>query len=403
MKELLSHQIKIVKILTCLVGFSFMNSTALAQKTLLERNLMMTSKEKNIVEARASMVNEAYVQVTQELVKEIIGETKYNKSKSLIATKVLKNTARFIPFSKTGEIKPLDPEGYSMTINLKVSVSDLQSILLENGLFYQSDSTPMIIPTVRFTDKVNGRTYSWWYSKEKVDRSYLMKQGRVFENYLKGALGKNSFYLIRTQQFRYADSGWEFPRSESVRLENWQAISQKVGAQIQIHGDIVFSPSQERSESFNISIHLTAIQILNGRIIAEITRQFETDSGPFQIVIDKKVPEIFENASSDLAAQILDAWQKGAFGAELFKIVVKGRLPMVTQESLKEFIKSKAREVKSVRERLISADGLVFEVDASLSPQDLATRLPQIDLGNEDRLMLESVVDKEVIYRFVRK
>jgi hypothetical protein len=372
----------------------------LAQKTLIDRTVSVSSKEKNIVSARAEMVNAAFAQATQDLVKEIIGEPKYNRNKTIINNKILKNTARFIPFSKTGEVKAIEPEGYSMSVNLKVSLSDLQSLLLENGLFYQSDSAPMILPTVRFNDRIRSKVFVWWYSKDKNEDTFLTKQGVTLENTLKAALSKNSFYLIRPQQFKYHNARFELPKSESVRPENWQSMAQSLGAQIQLLGEINYSNSRERSEAFTITVSLSAIQIQNGRVVAEITRQFETEAGGFPIAIEKKAAEVFESASADLSAQIMDAWQRGVLGAELFRMRIKGRVPLVQQESIKELIKARAREIKSVKERVISAEGLVLELDASLGPQDLANRAPEIDLGNNSKLVLESVQDRELIYRF---
>lgn len=377
----------------------FISIDSFAQKSVVEKNMIMTSQEKNLVAARSAMVAEAYHTATTELVKEIIGESKFNKNKSLIQQKILKNTARFIPFSKNGEVQPASPSGFTMNILLKVSLSDLQSVLLENGLFYASDNNPMILPTVKFIDKTKSKSFVWWLPQESSEKSFLIKQNLKFEDQLKNALTKSNFYLLRTQQFKYAEAGYGLPKDESMRLESWQSTAQKLGAQIQIAGEVSFANSSERTDGFVVAIHLTALQTMNGRVVAEITRKFETEPGVFQNVIEKKTGEVFESSSNELATQILEAWQKGSLAAEFFKLKISGRLPILFQESFKDILKNKAREIKSVNERLITAQSLVYEIDASIRPQDLAMRAGEIDLGSGIKLVLESVGDKEIIYR----
>ncbi len=374
-----------------------------AQKSLVERVYEEKSNQKNAVAAKAEMINQATEKVSVDLIKEIIGEAKYNRNKSVINSKIIKNSARYIPFSKPGDMEPLLPEGFKMNIALKVSVDDLQSLLLEQGLFYESDSTPIVLPAIRLLDRVNARSHAWWMPADSNlgQKAFLLKESRVLESNLKSAFLKNNFYLLKPEEHRFQEILPSGLRAESIRQEDWQLLAQKLGAQILIDGELSFSKSQERSDVHSIQLRLTATQVMNERVIAEVSRQFETEPGPFEVSVDRKLKEVLETTSQDLASQLLDAWQKGSLGANLYRLTIRGRLPLPAQEAFKEALKNKVREVNNVRERQISSEGVIFEVDSAIGPKELAQKASEIEVGGV-KIVLETASDKEATYRVSR-
>ena len=380
------------------ISLSFVSMNTWAVKNLVERTMEDSSKDKNPVIAKSEIISQITEKVSEDLIKEIIGEGKYLRNKPLIAVKILKQSARFIPFSKSGEIQPLTPEGFKMSLTLKVSIDDLQALLLENGLFYESDGTPIVLPAIRIIDRVNSRTYFWWADAENANKAFLLKEGKTLEDHLKSSFFKNNFYLLKPLSQKFGDFLPASLKTENLTAEDWQKMAQKLGAQILVQGEFGLTKSQERSDAFALTLKLTAIQVMNGRVIAEVARTYETDGGAFEVVVERKLKEILEGPSQDLAGQVLEAWQKGALGASLYKLSIRGNLPLLQQEAFKEALKSKFREVKNVRERLISDDMIIFEVDSALSPKDLGQKAPRIEVGGF-QMNLESASETEVIYR----
>jgi hypothetical protein len=372
---------------------------ALAQTNLVERVVDTQSKDGNPVSARSEMMTQATEKVSEQVIKEIIGEAKFSRNKALIQTKIIKNAARYIPFSKPGEMKSIQPQGFTMKTVLKVSIDSLQSLLLENGLFYETDSTPVVLPAVRWIDKVNSKNYAWWVDGNNPQKAFLMKEAKGLEASLKAAFIKNNFYLLKPQDMRFFNFVPESLRTESPKNEDWQWLAQRLNSQVWVDGEVVLSRSEERSEAFKINLKWTAIQVLNGRVIAEVARSFETDNGNFELVVNRKFKENVDQMVQDLSSQVLEAWQKGALGASLYRLTIRGSLPLLQQEAFKEILKNKVREVKNVRERLISGEGIVFEVDSTLNPRELGQRLPKIELTNNLAAILESADDTESIYR----
>ncbi len=365
--------------------FNFSGSLVFAQKQssdskLVERLYEGTSHNENVVQARAEITAEAFERISEDLMKEIIGEKKYTRNKALIQSKIIKNSARYIPFSHPGEVKP-EGEGFRMAVTVKVNIDDLQSLLLENGLFYESDGTPTVLPVMRWNDKTNSKVYRWWMDGDDQSHMFLVQQNRNLETVLKQAFAKNQFYVQMPGLFHYHQILSGAFKSDHWTADDLQIIGQKLGVQIVLDGEVSVSKSTERSEAQKIEIKMSAIQVMNGRSIAEVSRQFETDPGSFEMVVERKMKEVLEQASIDLSGQVFEAWARGAIGASLYKLTLRGRLPLGQQEALKEMLKSKVREIKNIKERLISTDEIVYELDSAITPKDLGMKLKEFEIA----------------------
>jgi len=260
----------------------------------------------------------------------------------------------------------------------------LQTMLLEQGLFYEQDSTPIVLPLIQWTDKIAGRSLNWRSGGSETSSNFLLKQATDFENVLKNAFQKNNFYLLRPQNTgldKFLPTSYQ-AGFLSIDLET--DLAQKFGSQLVVRGIIELETSQRSSISgtAQVSFRLTAVQALNNRTIAEIVRVFDVERGSTEVLIERKLKEVSDMVAQDLSNQVLEAWQKGTLNASLYRLSVRGRLPLQNQELFKEVLKSKVREIKSVRERWITADEVVFEIDSSISPQEIAKRLSDFAVGS---------------------
>ena len=388
----------ILKLVLIIVSFNVVSSLVLAQKqNLVERIYEGVSKNENLVQARTEITAEAFEHISEDLMKEIIGEKKYTRNKAVIQNKIIKNSARYIPFSRPGEMKP-EGDGFRMSIAIKVNLDDLQSLLLENGLFYESDGTPTVLPVVRWNDKSNAKAYVWWADKMDPSHVFLAEQNRNLETSLKSAFAKNQFYVQRPGLFQYSQILSAAFKSDHWTADDLQIVGQKMGVQIVVDGEVFISKSTERSEAQKIEIKLSAIQVMNGRTIAEVSRQFETETGSFEVVVEKKMKEVLEQASTDLSGQVFEAWSRGAIGASLYKLTVRGQIPLGQQEAFKEALKSKVREIKNIKERLISTEELVYELDSAMTPKDLALKLKDFEVSGL-KFVVSSSNEIEIVYK----
>jgi hypothetical protein len=369
-------------------------------KDFIERVVETQTKEKNPSLARSQLTTLAMEQLSFELIKEIIGESKLARNRSVIQNRIVKNSARYIPFTRPGELKALQPEGFSSSTLLRVNMAELQKMLLEQGLFYEQDGTPMVLPFILWSESVKGKTLAWWTQEDFSDRGYLRTWAVNFEKVLSETLEENQFYMIRPQTW---SSMYLLPSAfyqSSLRPQDLQAVAQHLGAQIYLQGAIGIQRVDGR-DVYQIQIKISALQTLNGRTIADVVRVFSTDSGAFESVTARKLNEVAESVSEDLSKQVLEAWKRGSLGASVYRLSIRGHVPLQLQEPLKEALRTQAREIRSLRERVIAMDSLEFELDSSVTPEVLAERLKSVRVGNL-KLSLQNVSESGLIMRVER-
>jgi len=348
---------------------------------LIEKNFSGTSNEKTVQAARRNIQEQAAKKISEEIIKELIGEERYTKNKTLIQNKIEKNSNRYIPFAKPSELTQ-DPAGaFKMSVALKVSIKDLKAMLQEHSLLAENDTVPLVLPLISFTDKVDFKTFRWWKPEEGNSKSFLISQNRIFENALRSAFQKNNFYLIKTPPVAL-----QIPRSyqnERLNLDDMQFLSQYFGAPVMIEGHVQYSKSPDSSNRYRIEVKLLALQVSNGRPIADISRKIETEMGVFESVVDKKIRETVDVTAHDLASQVYEAWQRGALGTTILRLTFRGKIPLNQQEAFKEKLRTQVREIRNIRERLVTGDSIAFEVDTNLNSKDFAGKLNGLEIDGK--------------------
>lgn len=361
---------------------------AFAQE-LIEKNVTGTSKLTNPTEARRDIQDQAAQQVTEDLAKEVLGEEKFLKNRSLILGKVARASARFIPFVKPGNLEPA-PEGQKMPVAMRVNVAAFRQVLQDNGLLNENDTAPVILPLVTFVDRQKGETERWWTSSSP--KPLLQNMNRAFESSLRTAFVKSGFYLRRPQYDGLKNSTPRALRSENLGPEDVQLLADWFGAPLVLNGTVSVMRSATSSSLGRIEAKLTVVQTSNNRPIADVARVYETEAGTYEAVVERRWKDVVDALAADLAAQVLEAWQKGSVGSSQLKLVMEPRPKLPEIEALKEKLKSSSAGIRSVRERAVSAKQLVLEVDSPVSAEDLAKRLNGMDFNGRK---FETSVDRD--------
>ncbi len=365
---------------------------------LIEKAFTGTSNEKTPLGARRDIQEQAAKKISSELIKNLIGDDRYLKNKTVIQNKIERVSNRYVPLSKPGELV-LEGDTYKMTVTMKVSLKDLKALLQENSLLVENDTAPVVLPLISFTDKVDFKSYRWWKPHDIDGKSFLISENRHFENALRGAFQKYNFYLIKA-----AALGPQVPSSiqnERLSLDDMQLMNQYFGAPLVIEGAVQFAKSPESSNRYRIEIKLNALQVSNGRPIADVLRRFETEAGIFEAVTDKKFREVIDGTSQDLASQVYEAWQRGTVGSTVIRLSFQGRIPLNQQESFKDKLRAQLPQIRTIRERLISAEGIVYEVDTNMNSKDFAGKLSNLEIDGK-KWISRSSSDSEVIMQLQR-
>ncbi|MNT06363.1 hypothetical protein D3C72_1410250 [compost metagenome] len=233
----------------------------------------------------------------------------------------------------------------------------------------------------------------------RENNPFLLKEARLFEDALRNSFQRNNFYSMKPIESGSAANVPVDFQSEKLNSEDLQFYAQYFNAPLIVDGQIVLNKS-EQSGRYVIEIKMSAIQVSNGRTVADVARKFETESGVFEAAVDKKMKEVSESAANDLASQVLDVWQRGSIGTSIIKVTVKGKNTLPLMESLKSKVRSSITQVKNIRERLVTSDAVSFEVDTSISSAELLNKFIGIDL-NGKKLSKISESNDEIVLKWM--
>lgn len=381
-----------------MIYFFGMGASWAQQAELVDRTYSGATKEANPQVARRVIQDEAFQNVSEEIIQELIGKDRFLKNKTLIQNKVIRNSGRYIPFTKPSALTQ-EGEEFKMSVAMKVSLKDLRQLLMENSLLNENDAVPVVLPVVTWQDRVEGNSYRWWLSKDRANQGFLLKEARLLEEALRNAFQKNNFYMIRPIESGLAGSVPVDFQNEKLGGEDTQFFAQYFNAPVLVDGSVNLSKAD--GKNYRIELRLTAVQVSNGRAIADVSRRFETESGSFESAVDKKLREVLEGTANDLAVQVMDAWQRGSLGTSVIRLTIQGRQTLPFLESVKEKIRSQLTQVKNIRERFVTAESMSFEVDTSVSVSELAGKIEALDLDGK-KLSRVSEGSNEIVLKWVQ-
>jgi hypothetical protein len=321
--------------------------------------------------AQNELMNQAVENASFENIKALIGDDKTERSRDIIKNKIIKNSGRYV-YSTSGQNLTHQGNEFSMDVQLKISLKSLRAMLLENGLLYQMEGPPKVLPLVQIVDRVSAQSYGWWYNSGAKEHGNLSEEIDVFHQSLKNELLKIGFFELSPVMGHFIQSLPEAYRLENLQRADTLFLGEFFKSSVVLRGQIVFRAKPGNDSIFLIDVHLEALHSANGRLMAEVVRTYETQSGNFQKVVWQKFHEISPHVAEDLSAQLTEAWKKGTFGASVVKLSVVGPLAPKDLEEFKKAIVLQVRDIKSLRERLIESHRTTFEIDSSALPQQLA-------------------------------
>lgn len=311
-----------------------------------------------------------------ELIDQMIGEPRRIKSASLIKSRILKNSGKYILLIKGKGFRTKNGGG-EYTVQMKVSVPSLEALLLQEGLLYRSDGPPRILPLVSVIDRVESRSLSWWSEGSGGDKALLKELGDKIHSGFKEEFRSRGFYVANPMGSALKGLVPTSLQRDNLGSEDLLFLARLLGAQVVLRGTVVISPQPGRSDAYRIQMKLSALHANNGRVIGEVSRVYGTDSGSLNAVVASKFNEVGVKALGDFATQVHDVWRSGIFGASLLSLDFKGDLNPKQLDALKSQMLAQFKELKNLKERLFENGRVVFESDTIASAQQLADRIQQ--------------------------
>ncbi len=338
------------------------------------------SKADSAPEASRAIIQSVTQSVARRSVIEMIGEKSYQKNKTVVENRIIRESFKFIPFVTPGTPVKVG-DGWKMSVQLKVSLSSLREMVLTNGLLFDVEGPAAILPLVALSDRINQRQWRWWLlEKDDEGRKFLLQVQDRFNQAMYSEMNLKGFYLIRPQTTALVGVLPASFRSERLRPEDLRFWGEFFNAQMALKGDLRLRESSAIAGGYQISIKLQAVQTANSRSVAEVSRTYDTEPGVYETVVRSKLATALPEVAKDLTTQIVDAWQKGTLGSNLLRLSVRGRLgPKQVNEFRTSVLKS-MREIKMMRERVIETDNITFEVDFAGGAQDFGEKFRQLTI-----------------------
>ena len=332
------------------------------------------------LEAAREIQAKAVEDTAREQVLELIGDKRYQKSRVQVESKIIKQAARFMPFIQPGQVAKQPDGSWKMTTEMKVSQPSLRRMVLDAGLLSDNDGSASIVPLISFIDRSKNISTRWWMGEEHDEsHRFLLQLSREVYDRLQAEFSHQGFHMIRPVGAQ-ASSLPEAFRAERMSNAELKSVSDYFQAPLVLKGDVRIRPSQDVANAFTVSIRLQVIQSAGGRTIAEISRSIDTEAGNTENVVRSKLSSEMPEISKDLAAQVLDAWQRGTINANLLKLAVRGNLNPKQLSDFKSALQRSVREIKNLHERLFESGQVVFDVDFAGQASGLSERMRSLQL-----------------------
>lgn len=307
-------------------------------------------------------------------IEQIIGEQKAAKNLALIRGRIIRDSGKYIEFIKSENPTVVGDE-LRYPVRLRLSVKNLESLLLQEGLLYKSDGLPKLLPMITISDRVNSQSYSWWSQPVTSSLGVLPDLTKRVHLELRDGLRSRGFFGLEPVSAGLRSAIPASLQSENPGTDEMQLLCEYFQAQVIAKGQVIVSSERTRADVYKIEVKVVALHASNGRVIGEVIRTYNTEPGPFQQVVRAKLDEALDKLSSDLAMQILEAWKSGTFGASLLRVAVRGGLSYSQLFQFKKLLLEQVRDLKTLKERMFEPGQVIFETDSSASPDGLAASI----------------------------
>lgn len=355
-----------------------------------EKNYEGVSKVEGTSLARRKIIEEATLKISEEMVQSIIGDVRFKKNKSVIAAKIFKQASRYIPVIKTGDMVKTE-DGQKLTVTLQVNSKVLEMMLQEQGLLYDNETSPMIMPFLVIDDQPNRDGFRWWRARNSLR---MQAMNDYLEKQMQNAFFSSGFFIQRPEASQLQMMVPTALQQDFLSPEQIQSLSKRWNVPITLVGDMLMRADTSSDEDIIIELRLMVTQVSSGRVLAQLSRQSKLPKSETLGAMNlKKNFSFVVQAFKDLTQQMQEAWQKGFLSSTLVQLEVQGPLTLGKYDLFKSALKTSNRSIRQVKERLITSKSVNFELEINGSVNDLVSGFKPVSTG--DRTYKFKGVDAE--------
>ncbi len=362
--------------------------SALAQE-IVDRSFTGASTAENPVQAKREIFDKGQSKVLAEVVEELMGAENYRKNRALVQEKILKLGSRFIPFSKQGELLSKE-KTKEMSVQFRVSLSELRTALGEAGLLGDREKLPVVLPLIMVKDRIKKSGYHWW-SGEPVPGSFARLYD-LFEQQVMQTGFKSGFLVLRPGVHKFSQFPVVQAQTEFISAEAQKLLAQQFRARLILKGLVELD--QVAGEGPKVALHFVAFVPGNLKPVAEVSRQFEVTYGVLESIPEMRWQDELSSALQDLYTQVSNVWTKGGIAQQSVLLAFSKWLGPAEQERFRDAFKNHMAQVKSIKTRRLSREGVEFEVETNLQPEELIKRIKGLQIEARPLVVKEATNDR---------
>lgn len=389
--------------------FTLPSWSQLVDDELLSVTEEASVKAKSSVEAQREIQKKIIDGIARDQIIEMIGQKRYQKNRSMVENRLVKESAKYIPFIQPGEVQRLPDGQWKMKLELKLSTESLKKMVIDTGLLSDANIPVTMIPMITYTDRVKGISYRWWLGDSQDEmRKPLVDWAHSVEDHLNQEFMRQGFHLILPLDDTISNQLPQAFRVDRASSQDLRAIGQYLGISMVVRGDVRIKSrgsfgASSNHEGSQINVKLEVVQVQGGRTVAEISRTFEIDAMPTDLVIKKRLEKESDDLSRDLASQVYEAWTRGTLAATTLRLTVKGNLsPKQWADFRSQLTRSKSmRNIKAIRERLFEPGQVTYEIDYAASAEEFRQKMKTLQLSNFQEKFLDDSSSDGIRFPFV--
>lgn len=341
---------------------------------LLVIDLEEISDNKEPAQARQEIVNKAIEKASRNNIDLILGATEAQKKESLIKSKVLPQSGKYISYIKQGTMKNV-AQGRQMKVTLHLSREGLRDVLKQEGLLHFATENIKMLPFVGFLDRKYSKSYKWWFVDNNYTKSLVYSQATEFQDLLRQEMWGESFFVMDPMKGETHRLIPASIKSIAYSTSDLQSIGASLSSQLVIDGYVHYGPSPKNSLAVAFEMELSAVLVASGRKVASIHKQYEAPVGDYDTTVKKYATAFYKEGITQFKDDVLNSWQKGVFDTDRIKIIITSSLSYSDLKVFKQQLTQKSLKLKNLTDRSFAPGEIILEADVSQGAAALVDEL----------------------------
>ena len=333
--------------------------------------------------------NIALNQASRELIIQMLGQKEYNKQKSQIEKKIIKNKNRYVLSISSSSGKLQDTGKFRFIVTIKISKNNLRDLLKSSSVVKVSRSSYCIIPLIAFSSELekNKQTWFWWKPEQNSEEvfSTQKKLAKTFFSTLSRDFTKLGFYFIDPvfQKTVQAVPVSLLPK-RSKKMKHFNSLIHFYSCDIILSGSINIEKNASKNlSSLNTEYLLKVmIRVFNQKTkesLFELNREFSLgNKASLQKTMELKSQEVIES----LIYRFSFYKERGSVGLDRLMLALQGDLSYSEKEQFITQIMQKVNGLKNIQIVYLSSQRAIYKSDLSKPLDEILKNLKKIKLKN---------------------